>query len=485
MATVYLGADVYVGQGAIDWATYAANKSFVIIKAGGADDGLYTDSAFYTNQTGARAQAGLRIGYYFFGDRRVDATTAVNYFINILGSLNNGEILVLDIEGKNYPPDDWAYIFVTGIYNTFSFYPFVYMSQETPGDPPTAFNWPTTNPKAKLWMANYGLSSTDFSQVTGNADSTWGGLPAPNYRILQYSSSGTVPGVPGNSAGFVDLDSFYSPNNTIADWDTLGFAGGGPPVPSPGTLTIASVTNPTITYTEPALQTINLPAESYDQVLFSDKFATSVTSSSWPVNIAGPTTGLNQYAYPIGNYRYSINGSSNLNDFGFINAGDYGQFPGTLPTVVVQPIVASNGDLSFDVVVNNISGSVTVGLTLNIALLAYANTTSVPVTSVSQAVSRSNVVMGGTPHDYSTYRRVATDSVVGSGTTTIGHGLSDIPNLLYWVQDNSGDIEPQPVAWSDIGHTTAFGISMDDTFVYFNVDAANNAQCYYRLYKDN
>lgn len=503
MATIYYGTDIsryqsFVGSvyTPIDWVAYAAAKSFVIIKAGGGDangpynpPGLYADSQFSTNRTGARAQAGLKIGYYFYGDRRIDAASSANYFISILGSLNNYEILALDIEGIQYPEDDWAFTFVTAVYNAFGFYPFVYMSQFSPTS--TTLAWGITNAYSPLWMANYGLASTDFSRTTGNADAIWGQEPAPNYHILQYSSSGSVAGI---SHVPVDLDTFYSPNNTLADWNTFGYGGGvnppGPPPPPPpsptvpGTLTVASVSGPAISYTQPAKQTVNLPTESYDQVLFSTTYNTSVTSSSWPVTVNYPNTGLSQYAYPIGNYRYSINGDSNLNDYGFINAGDYGQFPGTLPTVVVQPIVSSSGGLSFIVTVNNLSGSVTVSLSLNIALLAYPNTTNVPLATVQQQVARSNAIAKIALSAYSTYRRIYSDSSVGTSTTTVAHKQNTIPNILYWGQDTTGTIEPQPVTWGSGGHTTALGISMDATNIYFYVDAANT-KCWFRIFKDN
>ncbi len=486
MPTIYAGTDVSRFQGTINWATYAAVKSFVIIKCAGADDGLYTDSQFTINRGGARGQAGLRIGYYFFGDRNVDAATAANYFIHQLGALNNGEILVLDIEnhgGGVAPNDPWAFTFCTAVYNVYGFYPFVYMSQFSPTS--TSLSWPTTNPKAPLWVANYSLSSSDFSQTTGNADAAWGGLPAPNYQILQYSSSGVVAGI----SHVVDLDSFFSPNNTLVDWDNLGFQGSGP-APSPGTLTVATVAGPAITYTQPAKQTINLPAESYDQVLFSTTYRPPrITSSTWPVNIAGPVTGLTQRAFPIGNYSFSINGGpSNLNDFGFISAGGFGQFPGTLPTVVVQPIVASDGSLSFDVTVNLVNTgpiSSSVDLVLNIALMAYPGTTEVPVSSVQQAVSRSSAIADVSPSPYSTYRRLASQGSAGTGASTIAHGQSSIPNVLYWVQDATGDLEPQPASWASTGHTSAFGVSMDATNLYFYVDSPANALTYFNIYKDN
>lgn len=48
------GIDVSYWQGIIDWAKVkAAGISFAIIKAGGSDDGFYTDSKWETNYKGA------------------------------------------------------------------------------------------------------------------------------------------------------------------------------------------------------------------------------------------------------------------------------------------------------------------------------------------------------------------------------------------------------------------------------------------------
>lgn len=477
MATIYHGADVSRYQGIINWASYAASKDFVIIKAAGADVGLYVDSQFNNNRTGARAQAGLRIGYYFFGDRRIDPATCANFFINTVGALNSGEILALDIEGANYPNDDWAFTFVTAIYNNYGFYPFCYMSQFSPTSGILA--WPTTAPLSPLWMANYGLSSTDFSQTTGNADGNWDtGNVNPRYRILQYTSSGSVAGI----STAVDLDTFYSPNNTLNDWNTFGFSAGPPPLVN-GSLTVATVTQPTMTYTQPSKQAY-LPTETYDQVLFSTKFVTTANITSGSINIPGPSTGLTQYAYPIGNYTFNIDGQSNLNDFGFINAGDFGQYPGVLPTIVVQPIVGSDGSLSFDVSYTP-GGAATVKLEINIALMAYPLTTNVNLSTTSQSIARSSAIAEVSPGPYSTYRRISNDLAVGTGSGTYTHGLNTIPNILYWVQDNTGTLEPQPVAWASDGHTSAFGLSMDSTTVYSFVDVANNSKVWLRVYKDN
>jgi len=478
MATIYHGTDVSHYQGTINWTSYASAKDFVIIKAGGCDAGYYQDSKFTSNQTGARAQ-GLRIGYYYFGDRTGNAITAANNFISIVGALNHGEILALDIEGANYPQDSWAYDFVTTVHSYFGFYPFVYMSQHSPTNSGTV--WVTTNPIAPLWMANYGLSSTDFSQTTGNADITWGGLPAPNYQILQYSSTGSVSGITGN----VDLDTFYSPNNSLTDWDALGYAGGGPGV---GTLNDLGTLTADMTYATPLQQTIAVPKNSYDQVLYSNVWNTSISASSWPQTITAPAANIGQYAYTIGNFSGTYNGNPlTTADFGSLNlsSGGYGQFPGYIPPVFVQPAVSSSGVVTF-IVTYTPGGSATLKLTINYALIAYPDATTVKPTQVLQSTAYSNSIPFNSTGIYSAYRRIASDVTAGTGTSTIAHGQSTIPNILFWVLDNSGDLDIQPSTWSSGGYYSGnFGVSMDSTNVYTYVDSANNSEAYIRVYRDN
>jgi len=68
------GIDVSHWQGTIDWnKVKEAGIQFAIIKAGGSDDGFYTDSKWEANYKGAKA-AGIPIGaYYFVGKDCVSA----------------------------------------------------------------------------------------------------------------------------------------------------------------------------------------------------------------------------------------------------------------------------------------------------------------------------------------------------------------------------------------------------------------------------
>lgn len=258
-----------------------------------------------------------------------------------------------------------------------------------------------------------------------------------------------------------------------------------PRTPGTGFLTYATVTNPSITYTQPQPQALIVPKYDYDHVIFSTVFSTSITASTWPQNVAGPETNIDQFAYPFGNYTATVNGgATQTNDFGFINAANYGSFVGSLPSVVVQPVIDTFGNLSFEVTFNGASGSTTIGLTINIALMATYN--PVPTnTSVSQTTAYSNVNSVIQPTPYATYRRIAIDAAIGRGLGKIAHQLGEVPNILYWVGDNSGTLEMQPVAWLSSGPSAQFGISLDDTYIYFYVDSANNERAYYRVYMDN
>lgn len=68
------GIDVSRWQGKIDWARVkAAGIQFAIIKAGGSDDGFYTDRNWEANYYGAKAN-GIAVGaYYFVGPKCVNA----------------------------------------------------------------------------------------------------------------------------------------------------------------------------------------------------------------------------------------------------------------------------------------------------------------------------------------------------------------------------------------------------------------------------
>lgn len=85
------GIDVSAWQGLVDFnKVKKSGYEFVIIKAGGNDDGYYIDGRFETNYAAAK-KAGLKIGAYYFVNRDFSSKNAqklAEVFINIVKNKN-------------------------------------------------------------------------------------------------------------------------------------------------------------------------------------------------------------------------------------------------------------------------------------------------------------------------------------------------------------------------------------------------------------
>ena len=187
------GIDVSAWQGDINWqAVKAAGISFAIIKAGGSDADLYTDSKWLKNYNGAKA-AGIAVGAYYFVGKACtssyDGKADAERFIKLL-------------EGKQFE------------------YP-VYMDCEVTspaakkGATDAAIAFCETLEKAGYYAGIYGSTYSTFESrlddsrlkrfahwVAQYADRcTYDG----DFGIWQYSSSGYVTGIGGN----VDMNYAY------------------------------------------------------------------------------------------------------------------------------------------------------------------------------------------------------------------------------------------------------------------------------------
>lgn len=95
------GIDVSAWQGKIDFnKVKKSGYEFVIIKAGGNDDGYYTDMYFEANYTNAK-KAGLKIGAYYFVNRDFSAKNAkklADVFYNIIKNKTFDLPLFIDVE---------------------------------------------------------------------------------------------------------------------------------------------------------------------------------------------------------------------------------------------------------------------------------------------------------------------------------------------------------------------------------------------------
>ncbi|UVY48966.1 MAG: glycosyl hydrolase family 25 [Bacteriophage sp.] len=95
------GIDVSAWQGCINFnKVKKSGYEFVILKAGGNDDGSYIDGRFETNYASAK-KAGLKIGAYFFVNRDFSAKNAkklAEVFYNIVKNKTFDFPLFIDIE---------------------------------------------------------------------------------------------------------------------------------------------------------------------------------------------------------------------------------------------------------------------------------------------------------------------------------------------------------------------------------------------------
>lgn len=187
------GIDVSYHQGNIDWSKVkAAGIEFAIIKAGGSDDGFYTDSKWEANYKGAKA-AGIKVGaYYFVGKNCTNASAGKA----------DAERFLLQLKDKQLE------------------YP-VYMDNEAqPASAKAGITEATIAFCEKMESAGYfvgvyGSSDSGFRERMDDSKLTsyahWVAQYASkctykgSYGIWQYSSTGSIPGINTN----VDLNYCY------------------------------------------------------------------------------------------------------------------------------------------------------------------------------------------------------------------------------------------------------------------------------------
>lgn len=103
MSNYTKGVDVSKWNGDVDFEMLKSRGfNFVIIKAGGADSGLYRDSKFEENYKQARL-AGMHIGAYWFSRALSDseAIEEANYFLNLLKGKKFDFPVYIDVENRS------------------------------------------------------------------------------------------------------------------------------------------------------------------------------------------------------------------------------------------------------------------------------------------------------------------------------------------------------------------------------------------------
>ena len=181
------GIDVSHHQGQIDWEIVAKTGiDFAIIKAGGSEDGFYTESMFEKNYAGAKA-AGLNVGaYYYVGPKFTSEEAGIadaKRFLDIIAGKTFEMPVALDLEATT--PEDkigatTAAIAFCETMETAGYYVMIY------GGDIYSFNDRMELErldKFDKWVARYG------------------GEPkvVKKYGIWQYSSTDYVDGITANS----------------------------------------------------------------------------------------------------------------------------------------------------------------------------------------------------------------------------------------------------------------------------------------------
>lgn len=220
------GLDISRHQGAVDWNKIeAAIKSgeigFVSVRAGYGGGGI--DDQFARNWRELRARNIPRNAYFFAYPGRSFGVQQAQEFYNIVGPLQNGESVMLDMEGDTtYGRDlvssdvQWAFDFLNKARDLFGVKPFIYMNSYDKG----RFDWSrVVNGDYGLWLANYGPNN---GQPNGA-----GPDPAPwkFWAIWQFTSRGNVAGISP-----VDVNIF---NGDVAAFLKYGKQGGAAPTPQP------------------------------------------------------------------------------------------------------------------------------------------------------------------------------------------------------------------------------------------------------------
>ncbi len=225
-------ADISRWQGSINWDEFKNHIQGVVIKATGADGGLYTDGMFRRNRDEAR-RVGLPRWYYHYKGGAASARQQAEYFVAAIGGLQPGEGLVLDDENEATVNVGFVCEFADRVKELTGLNIIIYSNQ-------ARFQGnlqPIKDRNIGAWSAKYGTNS-------GNPEGNPGTAGILSVIMWQYTSMARVPGVTANT---VDMNIFYG---DVAAFQKYGAPGAVPapslpvtptaPAPTSGTYTVVS-----------------------------------------------------------------------------------------------------------------------------------------------------------------------------------------------------------------------------------------------------
>lgn len=186
-----LGIDVSNYQGVIDWkAVKQSGVVFAFIKA--TEGTTFIDPFFERNWYGAKNAGLYRGAYHFSRPANNAANNEADFFMNaieIRGGIEEGDILIQDMEAGSGDLSGWALFFQQVVANIAGFDPLFYSNPD----------FIKTRQLDTLDLANYPLWLASYRATFPPVPSKW-----PVISFWQYSNTGQIAGISGN----VDLNRF-------------------------------------------------------------------------------------------------------------------------------------------------------------------------------------------------------------------------------------------------------------------------------------
>jgi lysozyme len=206
-----VGIDVSDYQGQVDWDSVArSGRQFAFAKATEGTD--YAARTFPANWAGIKA-AGLVRGAYHFGHPGRNAPEAeADWFLEHVGTPEEGDILILDLEAGSGDVAGWTAAWLRHVTERVGFRPVLYSG--------TWFLEPN-GCCGNSDLAQYGLWLASYQATMPPAPPSW-----PFLAFWQHSDRASVPGVDGP----VD-ESFF--NGDLAHLKLYGRPAGDTPIPEP------------------------------------------------------------------------------------------------------------------------------------------------------------------------------------------------------------------------------------------------------------
>lgn len=215
------GIDISRHQGSVNWDSIQSAVDFIILRAGYGGGGV--DEQFARNWAEARRRGIPHQAYFYAYPGRSSGRAQAEEFHRIVGQLQGGESVSLDMEddtayGRALIPSDvqWALDFLNRCKELFGVKPLIYMNSNVLG----RYDWsPVKNGDFGLWLANYG--SNNGQPNTPPSPGIW-----PFWAIWQFTSQGNVAGISP-----VDVNTF---SGDTAAFLKYGYQSGGiAPTPAP------------------------------------------------------------------------------------------------------------------------------------------------------------------------------------------------------------------------------------------------------------